>query len=498
MGLDIRLNIAARFRRALIAIRRRLNSIAVQLALWYGLSSFALVLLTTGSLYWALTVNLDREDALTLENHIQDLRLLLASAKPDGPMAAPPVTGLSLQTSEQVFVRLVDQNGATLFETPGMAELAPPTMFPMLLATDVAPSQHLELKTKAGRHLRMVTALATLDPVAHDMRQFQLAVDRADEERFLREYRNLMMLILVLSVVACAFGGMLIARRGMRPIDRITLAARHTRSGTLNQRLALTGLPSELSQLGRTFNDMLDRLEDTFGRMSQFSADVAHELRTPIANMRGEIEVALGKTRTPEEYQDVLGSCLEEYERLTRIIQSLLFLAKAETVIHPDHRDRVDLRQTIEAVIDFYETAGAEASVALHFVSGPALWAGVHRTLVQQAVGNLISNAIEYTPPNGAVTVTLIAVSERVLISVTDTGSGIAPQHLPHVFDRFYRADRARTASTQHVGLGLTLVQSIAGLHNGSVKIESVLGQGTRVTLQFPLVRFDVPKSVIA
>ena len=489
------MNIAARFRRGLAVVQRRLNSIAVRLALWYGLSAFALVLVTTGSLYWALTVNLDREDALTLENHIQDLRLLLIASTPETPMAAPPVNGLSLQTNQQIFVRLVDGSGATLFETPGMAELAPPALFPVLLAADARPSLHREMETKAGRQLRMVTARATLAPLVHDLRQFQLAVDRADEERFLREYRNLMFLILVLSVVACALGGMVIARRGMLPIERITRAARETRSGTLNQRLALTGLPSELALLGTTFNDMLDRLEDTFGRMSQFSADVAHELRTPITNMRGEIEVALGKTRTPAEYQDVLGSCLEEYERLTRIIQSLLFLAKAETAIQLDHLDQVDLRQTIAAVIDFYETAGAEASVALQFVPGPMLWAGADRTLVQQAVGNLISNAIAHTPPGGTVTVALAKVGHDVEVTVSDTGSGIAAQHLPHVFDRFYRADRARTGSTHHVGLGLTLVQSIAGLHNGSVWIESLPGQSTCVTLRFPLVSADPPKT---
>ena len=467
----------------------------MRLALWYGLSAFALVLVTTGSLYWALTVNLDREDTLTLENHIQDLRLLLAAATPDAPMTAPVVGGLSLQTRQQIFVRLVDRTGATLFETPGMAQLAPPALFPVLLPADTRASLHRETVTPADRELRLVTARATLDPLAHDTRLFQVAIDREGEERFLRKYRDLMVLILLLSVGACAFGGMVIARRGMRPIERITRAARDTRSGTLNQRLVLTGLPSELAQLGTTFNDMLDRLEDTFGRMSQFSADVAHELRTPIANMRGEVEVALGKTRTAADYQDVLGSCLEEFERLTRIIQSLLFLAKAETATQIDHRDRVDLRQTIAAVIDFYETAGAEAAVSLQLVPGPVFWAGVDRTLVQQAVGNLISNAISHTPPGGAVTVALTKAAGEVQITVSDTGSGIAPQHLPHVFDRFYRADRARTGSTNHVGLGLTLVRSIAGLHGGSVGIESAPGQGTCVTLRFPVVSADPPKT---
>ena len=482
------MNIGVRLRRGLGALRRRLNSIALRLALWYGLSAFALVLATTGSLYWALTVNLEREDALTLENHLQDLRLLLGAATPNALLAAPPVKGLSLQTSQQIFVRLVDGSGATLFETPGMSALAPPALFPVLVAGDPRPSVHRQTVTPAGRELRLVTARATLDPKTADPRQFQVAVDREDEEHLLREYRNLMFLMLVVSVVACAFGGMVIARRGMLPVERITQAARETRSGTLDKRLTLQGLPNELAQLGTTFNDMLDRLEDTFGRMSQFSADVAHELRTPIANMRGEIEVALGKTRTPAEYQDVLGSCLEEFQRLSRIIQSLLFLAKAETTRQLDHCERVELRQTLGAVIDFYETTATEASVALHLDPGPVVWAEVDRTLVQQAVGNLISNAIAYSPPGGLVTVALANAGRDVQITVSDTGAGIAPYHLPHVFDRFYRADRARSGSTHHVGLGLTLVQSIARLHGGTVGIKSDLGRGTCVTLQFPLV----------
>ena len=468
-------------------MRRKLDSIAVRLALWYGLSAFTLVVATTGSLYWALTVNLDREDARTLENQIQDLRLLLVSASPDVLLGAPPVERVGLPTNRQSFVRLVDGSGATLFETPGMSVLAPSALFPLLLATDTRLSVHRETVTPAGRELHLVTARASLDPKLGEKRQFQVVVDRADEERFLRQYRDLMFLMLVISVIACAFGGMIIARRSMLPVERITQAARETRTGNLNERLALDGLPSELAQLGTTFNDMLDRLEETFGRMSQFSADVAHELRTPIANMRGEIEVALSKPRTAVEYQDVLGSCLEEFQRLSRIIQSLLFLAKAETTRQLDHRERVDLRMTIGAVIDFYETTASEASVALQLDGGPSFWADVDRTLVQQALSNLISNAIAHSLPGARVTVHLAGDERNVRITVSDTGSGIAPNDLPHVFDRFYRADRARTGSTHHVGLGLTLVQSIARLHGGTVEISSDLGRGTVVTFQFPL-----------
>ena len=475
-------------------MRQRLNSIAVRLALWYALSAFALVVATSGSLYWALMVNLDREDAMTLESHVQDLRLLLSTASADTPFEDTAVKRLSFQTRQEIFVRLVDGAGNTLFETPGMQALAPTSLFPVLSDLDSQRPLERDRITRQGRRLHMVTTWAALDPTPSDQRQVQLAVDREDEERFLRHFRDFIFGVLLIAVAACAFGGVLIARRGLRPIARITRAARETRSATLNQRLVLDGLPNELAQLGATFNAMLDRLEDAFGRMSQFSADVAHELRTPIANLRGEIEVALGKTRTPVEYQDILGSSLEECQRLSRIIHSLLFLSKAETARQLDHHERVELRQTLANVIDFYETTATEASVVLQMEDGPVLWASVDRTLMQQAVGNLISNAITHTPQGGTVTVALTTVAQDVQITVNDTGSGIAPNHLPRVFDRFYRADKARTGSTQHVGLGLTLVQSIARQHGGTAEIKSDLGQGTCVTLRFPLLRADPPK----
>lgn len=458
------------------------------MALWYALSAFGLVLLATGSLYWALTVNLDREDARGLENQLQNLRLLLSASPLDEPLTVPPGKGLSFQANQEIFVRLVDEHGRTVFETPGMAALAPPALFPQITDLDGQQFIRREVTSPSGRPFQTITAYAGSQSDSSDRRVFQLAVDREDEQRFLRKYRDLMMLVLAVAVVACAAAGIIIARGGIRPIERIVRTAREIRSATLHERIEIAGLPEELAQLAITFNDMLDRLEEAFERMSQFSADVAHELRTPVANLRGEVEVALGKERTPAEYQDVLGSCLEEFLRLSRIIQSLLFLAKAETTPALAHREQVELRQALAAVIDFFETNAAEASVSLQLQAGPPLWAKVDRTLIQQAVGNLISNAIAHTPAGGVIAILLTHRQDRVEIVVVDNGRGIAPEHLAHVFDRFYRANRARSGSAHNVGLGLTLVRSIVRLHGGSVDIDSTVGRGTRVTLRLPSV----------
>ena len=312
-------------------------------------------------------------------------------------------------------------------------------------------------------------------------------MDRAAEELLLMHYRERLWLVLVVSVVLCSAMGYVIAQRGMRPIERVTATARRVRSSTLHERIDTTDLPAELRALAATFNEMLDRLEESFEQISQFSADVAHELRTPISNLRGELEVALGKHRPADEYRDILGSALEECVRISRVIQSLLFLARAETAAADAHHDTIEVGQEIEAVLDFYEAAAADAGVTLHVEGKADFAASFDRTLFQQAVGNPVANAIAHTPLGGRVTIRPDSNGALLRIEVADTGRGIAPEHLPHVFDRFYRADRARSGSGGNLGLGLAMVRSIATLHGGRVTISSQVGQGTRVMLEAPL-----------
>jgi two-component system heavy metal sensor histidine kinase CusS len=228
---------------------------------------------------------------------------------------------------------------------------------------------------------------------------------------------------------------------------------------------------------------MLDRLEQSFDRLRQFSADIAHELRTPVNSLRVGIEVALGKPRTAEEYREVLGSGLEECGRLAGMIDSLLFLARAENPRTVIDTEEVDVGEELAKVRDFYETAAAEAGVRLSVVMGGDVRARLNQPLFQRAVTNLVANALRHTPAGGAVTLT--AARDGVTrVEVADTGSGIPASHLPHVFDRFYRVDQARTSGG--TGLGLAIVRSIVELHGGAVEITSEEGKGTRVVMTLP------------
>jgi two-component system heavy metal sensor histidine kinase CusS len=366
-------------------------------------------------------------------------------------------------------------------ETTGMASDLPSTAFPEAVDLKDPDPETRELRTSAGRTYRLVairTSEAGSGPYT-----LQVAVDLSFEKDLLAGYRSKLWIVLGLGLFASILIGRRIATRGLRPLGEISETVRRIRSTNLREHVPLDRMPSEVQQLASTFNDMLHRLGDSFERLSQFSSDIAHELRTPLNNLRGEIDLALSKKRSPEEYVDLLGSLSEECEQLARLIDSLLFLARAEQPAIQINRERVDIARELRLVCDFYEPAATEVGVRLSVTAPEQLSPQLDRTLFQRAVGNLVQNALAHTPNGGHVWIEAQNSGEGLAISVSDTGAGISEEHLPRVFDRFYRADPARARNSGGYGLGLPIVQSIARLHGGNVAIASNVGQGTKVTL---------------
>ena len=288
--------------------------------------------------------------------------------------------------------------------------------------------------------------------------------------------------VLALSIVASAVIARRVARDGLQPLSAMTRSLKRIGPKRLHERIPPGAWPRELQPLATAFDEMLARLEDSFTRLSQFSADLAHELRTPIANIRGEAEVALTRPRSPDEYREVIESTVAECEKLSGIVDNLLFLARAEAAERNVQRTSFDGRAVIEKLAAFYEAIAQEQEVTLTCVGEGEIRADP--MLFGRAVSNLVENALRFTPPGGTILISLVTRAEHCEISVKDTGCGIGAEHLPRVFDRFYRADSSR--SSQGSGLGLALVKSIADLHDGSAKIESEVGRGTIVTLTFP------------
>ncbi|AGK59749.1 heavy metal sensor signal transduction histidine kinase [Hyphomicrobium denitrificans 1NES1] len=454
---------------------------------WYALSTFMLIFAATGFLYWVLATNLQKEDDGALQDNLNNAQLMLrssASGLPSGRHEVEPVW--SSERRPEIYIRLLDGNARTIVETPGMPEELPPPTAADLASLGSQRTVNHEAVSRSGKLLQTVTARAGGEGVP--ARYLQIAMDRHNDEDLLAHYREQIWIVLSVSVILCSLVGYAIARSGMRPIESISGTAERIRSATLHERIETPELPAELAGLAKTFNTMLDRLQDSFARISQFSDDVAHELRTPIHNLRGEIEVALSKSRSSEDYRDTLGSCLEECGRISRVIQSLLFLARADKTPEVLRLERIDIREELTRVQEFYEAAASDAGLDLTISAPSDLCAPLDRSLFQQAVGNLVSNAIAHTPAGGMIRVVACEDGPMLKMSVIDSGCGIAPEHLPYVLDRFYRVDRARTGSRQNVGLGLAVVKSIVEWHGGCVVLDSKPGEGTCVSLRFPSI----------
>jgi two-component system, OmpR family, heavy metal sensor histidine kinase CusS len=227
---------------------------------------------------------------------------------------------------------------------------------------------------------------------------------------------------------------------------------------------------------------MLDRLQDSFVRLDRFSADIAHELRTPVHRLRNVTEVTLAAERSPSRDGDALGLCLDAAESLGDLIDRLLFLARAEDPRRQLDRENVKVCRELVVVCEFFEAMAAEAGVELSAEAPPDLHFGVDRQLFRRAIGNLVMNALTHTHAGGKVEVHASTTAESLSVCVADTGDGIPPEHLPHLFDRFYRHDAVRTPG-RGVGLGLAIVRSIAELHGGRVEVVSKPGQGSTFTL---------------
>lgn len=461
--------------------RSRSWSLAGRLTVWYALASFMLILAATGYLYWALSASLDREDDHFLADQALPLVNLLGDRADHKAIRRQIELAWTARPDPNVYLRVLEKHQA-IADTPGMGLTIPRDAFPAPQRFDRDAVRGHDFRTPDDRPYRILAVHA--GPGLSSI--IQVAMDRSHAEELLADYRRNLALVLGVALLACVAGGYQIARGGIRPVQDIAATAGRIQSSTLNERIAVAALPAELRSLAETFNQMLDRLEGSFGRLAQFAADIAHELRTPIHILRGEAEVALTRERTTKEYHELLTSALEEYDRLSRLIDSLLFLARAENAAQPIRRESLNLELELEGTREFYEAAAAQADVCLAVCCPQTLAGEFDRTLLRRTLANLVSNALRHTPAGGRITLSARKDDGRVHVEVSDTGAGIAPAHLPHVFERFYRAEHAGDSGAGNVGLGLAIVKKIAELNSGSVAIDSQVGGGTTVTLTFP------------
>ncbi len=452
------------------------RSIASQLVVLFTLAAAFLLSCGLGALYWIVVRHAFAEDKEVLADKVAAIRADLSGTR--------GAQGLSEDLKHSrpgertaYWVRILDVANNTIAETPGMTAILPPALFQKEAPTSSRFSP-IDSRTP-GRLFSLVTMPHV---VGSQVFIIQAAQDRSEDDEFLKHFAALVAAVVILGLIAAAAIALTVTRRGLRPLGEMTHALKRVGPKQLHERASAVGWPRELQPLAVAFDDMLERLENSFVRLSQFSADLAHELRTPIANIRGEAEVALTRPRTPEEYRAVIESTVAECQHLTQIVDNLLFLARTEAAEGLLQRTTFAGRAAVEKLAAFYEPVAEEQKVTISSRGEANFFAD--QMLFGRAVSNLIENALHHTPAGGTIVIAVANRDTQSEISVQDTGAGIGAEHLPRVFDRFYRADSSR--SSEGLGLGLALVKSITDLHGGSAGIESEVGRGTTVTLTFP------------
>ena len=301
-----------------------------------------------------------------------------------------------------------------------------------------------------------------------------VALDLSHHVHFLASVRNATWAGVVVAALAAALFGWFAAHRGLAPLRQVTETARKLSAGQLAERLAIDDAPLEVRDHIEAFNGMLARLEAAFQRLADYSADIAHELRTPISNLMTQTQVALSRPRTIDEYQDILASNLEEYERVARMVSDMLFLAKAEENTLAHAGESVSLALEADALIDFYEALAEERQVRI-VRQGQASVQG-DRLMLRRALSNLISNALRHTPKEGQITIRIDADAAGVRLDVCNVGDPIAAEQIERIFERFHRGSAQRESRGEGAGLGLAITRSIVQAHGGHITARSAEG----------------------
>ena len=389
---------------------------------------------------------------------------------------------LSGHRNDDHFTRLYAVNGAQVFDDTTDGPQVPD--LPATVAGALRGEQSLMQVQTNGETLRIATF-----PILHEGQiagVLQVGVSLADIEHTLSILLLVLLIMAPITVLLASGGGLFLAHRALAPIDAITRMAQRISAENLSGRIDLTGPDDEVGRLARTFDTMLARLEEAFTQQRQFAADASHELRTPLTAIIGQIDVALGWPESVEYYRTTLATISEQAQRLTRLAGDLLFLARADAQPIPQTVEPIDLASLLPAVAMQMQPLATERQQSIRVTPAPTGVVYGNEDYVIRLLLNILDNAIRYTPTGGQVTLSCRRNNASIEISIRDTGPGIAPEHLPRVFDRFYRVDRGRSRVQGGSGLGLAIAQSIAQLHGGQITVESVVGQGSTFIIRLP------------
>ncbi|MFG6158089.1 heavy metal sensor histidine kinase [Halomonas sp. 1390] len=453
------------------------NSLAMRLSLLFALVSVLLLGSIGAYLYHSLQREIAWRDDQMLRGRLERMEALLDDGESVAALRERPQLYANMLGNRDSLLWILDPQGEVLIEVnPG--HLAVPTL---------PESREVRLDDVAGA----VPARLAWQTLEQGGRPLTLVAGKLLEERrqMLAAYRLRLWLALAAGALLAFLLGWGVSRRGLRPLRRLAEQANRIDVRHLDRRLNAAGETEEIGALSLGLNRMLDRLEEGFMQLARYSADMAHEMRTPLTNLLGQTQHTLRRERGAEEYRQVLESNIEEYERLSRMIDSMLLLARTENPSKEIPREEVDLGLLVEQLCEYFEgMAEEDGRELIHHASGSVV---ANCELLRRALANLLANALRHGRSGTPIRVSTVTKEEWVELRVQNQGEVIAPEDLSRVFERFYRCDPARTGAVDSGGLGLAIVRSIAQWHGGEVGVESSAERGTTFTLSLPRVSRD-------
>jgi heavy metal sensor kinase len=477
--------------------RLSLPGVRLQLMFWYTAVFAVLIFFSDAILYTQLQTSLVANLDSSLHLQAQQIGNGV-TANTDGTITIQDVTGnlpeLGTNAIDQSgnhtdvtfgsLVRILDAKGHLRGETAASTALIIP---PVSITQPMqgTPWQG-NVTTRNGQQVRLYSMELTENgtPVAI----IQVGESLAQLNAALRSVALELVIIAPFILLLSALGSYWLAARAFIPIDRLTRTTQYIQAGDLHQRVPVPRTHDEVHRLATTLNEMIRRLEEAFRRQRRFVADASHELRTPVAVIRSMTDLALIEELTPQEYKELLENINTETERLGRLISNLLALTRADEGRMLLELEHVRLDQLVGVVVTHAEVLAVEHNISLHVqASDPITILGDEARLIQ-VIMNLLDNAIMYTDAGGQVMITVEKKDTTACLTLRDTGIGIAPEHIPHIFERFYRVDSARVrADGNSSGLGLAIVEWIIQAHNGTITVESQPGQGSTFFVTLPL-----------
>ena len=460
----------------------------VKITLWYIFTFFISVLIIFGFLYLRLKHQLIKEVDRILHDEANELSEILAQ----GPNSTEGLKGyenaVTARTYYPIYFRISNRDGSLLYGSRNFDEIGYSNRDKVMSAVTMGKESWEEVRPLGRRRTFRIISI----PMPREGKPdyvVQVATHLRFVTKSLSHFKGSMLAAFPIILILGSLGGWILARRSLSPIGYITSKAEQITSNNLNERLASRGTDDEMDHLIQTINGMIARLESSFTRMSEFTADASHELKTPLCALRGEAEVLLSKKRPLEEYQEGLAHFIERFDHLNRMINDLVILSKFDSSQIELERVPLRLDLLVRDIGNLFQVLAEQKKITLEMNSIQEAMVLGDKGRLQQLFTNIIDNAIKFTGEGGKIQVAVERDNEAVQVLIKDNGVGIPEEEQEKIFKRFYRVDKSRSKETGGIGLGLSIAEWIAHAHHGRIEVHSELNQGSTFTVYLPILK---------